>query len=62
MLSEGIEGSQWHGIGESITSWYYFLYALKKSEKLRFSHVFRGYKKRTPGSNGLTLTGTSDQY
>ena len=30
-----------------------FLYTLKTSENQRFSHVFRGYKKRTLGRMGL---------
>ena len=30
-----------------------FLYSLKRAKKLRSSGVFRGYKKGTPGSNGL---------
>ena len=30
-----------------------FLFPLETSENRRFSNVFRGYKKRTPGSNGL---------
>ena len=31
-----------------------FLYLLKTSENLRFCDVFRGYKRGTPGSSGLT--------
>ena len=31
------------------------LYPLKASENRRFSDVFMGYKKGTPGSNGLIL-------
>ena len=30
-----------------------FLYPMKTSENLRFSNVFRGYKKGISGSNGL---------
>ena len=30
-----------------------FLYSLKLSEERRFSNVFQGFKKGTPGSNGL---------
>ena len=31
-----------------------FLYSLKTSENLRFSDVFRGYRKATPGCNELS--------
>ena len=30
-----------------------FLYPLKTSENLKFSDVFRGHRKLTPGCNGL---------
>ena len=33
-----------------------FLYPLKTSENLRFSDVFRGYRKATPDCNGLIKT------
>ena len=36
-----------------------FLYPLKTSETRRFSYVFKGYKKRTLGGNGLAEYGTT---
>ena len=35
-----------------------FLYPLKISENLKFSDVFRGYRKATPGYNGLIMSRT----
>ena len=32
-----------------------FLYHLKTSETFRFSDIFRGYRKATPGCNGLNV-------